>query len=189
MVITPKISEATDLIRRVPTQIRQCLFANENNLSYYRVYSKKNCESECSSKLTESECGCTLYYMPRKFSNESKICNRLKASCYENVLYKIQNTMDQNLSCNHCLPACWEINYNREISTSVLGNGSFQVVEQLLKDYTASYIRDNLAIVHIFFSENAYSGFTKNELIGFTEFLSNTGGLLGVYVQEIIRKN
>lgn len=85
--------------------------------------------------------------------------------------------MDQTLSCNHCLPACWEINYNREISTSVLGNGSFQMVEEL--NESASYIRDNLAIVHIFFNENAFSGFTKNELIGFTEFLSSTGGLLG----------
>lgn len=45
--------------------------------------------------------------------------------------------------------------------------------------YSANYIRDNLAIVHIFFNENAFSGFTKNELIGFTEFLSSTGGLLG----------
>lgn len=176
-MITPKISEATELIRRVPKQQRQCLFANENSLSYYRMYSKKNCESECSSKLVENECKCTLYYMPRKFSNESKICNRLKAKCYENILYKIQNTMDQTLSCNHCLPACWEINYNREISTSVLGNGSFQMVESL--PYSANYIRDNLAIVHIFFNENAFSGFTKNELIGFTEFLSSTGGLLG----------
>jgi hypothetical protein len=68
----------------------------------------------------------------------------------------------------------------------VLGNGSFQVVEQLLKNYSASYIRDNLAIVHIFFNENAYSGFTKNELIGFTEFLSNTGGLLGKLTQLLI---
>lgn len=181
VVITPKISEATDLIRRVPIQQRQCLFASENDLSYYRIYSKRNCESECSSKLTEKACECTLFYMPRNFTNDSKICSRQKAECYEDVLYKIQNTMDQNLSCNHCLPACWEINYNREISSSVLGSGSFQVVEQLLKNYSASYIRDNLAIVHIFFNENAYSGFTKNELIGFTEFLSNTGGLLGKF--------
>lgn len=119
--------------------------------------------------------------MPRNFGNDSKICSRQKAECYEEILYKIQSTMDLNYSCNHCQPACHEVNYNREISSSVLGGGkgSFEVVEQLLKNYNASYIRDNLAIVHIFFNENAYSGFTKNELIGFTEFLSNTGGLLG----------
>lgn len=180
VVVTPKISQATDLIRRVPIKQRQCKFANENNLSYYKIYSKKNCESECTAKLTEQECGCTLYFMPRKFDNESKICNRLQAPCYENVTYKIQNTIDNKLSCDHCLPACFEINYGRDISSSWLSEGGFQTVEpQLASLYNASYIRDNLAIVHMFFNENAYSGFTKNELIGFTEFLSNTGGLLG----------
>jgi hypothetical protein len=86
--------------------------------------------------------------------------------------------MNSNLSCNHCLPACFEINYGREISFCPLGNGSFQTLEPLT-NYGADYIRDNLAIVHISFNENAFSGYTKNELIGFTEFLSNTGGLLG----------
>jgi acid-sensing ion channel, other len=178
IVITPKISEATDLIRKVPMQQRQCVFAVENNLSYYNVYSKKNCESECISNLTERECGCTLYFMPRKNDNESKICNRAQAKCYEDVIYKIQNTMNSNLSCN-CLPACFEINYGREISSCPLGTGSFKTVESLPSRYNSSYIRENLALVHIFFNDNAYSGFTKNELIGFTEFLSNTGGLLG----------
>ncbi|CAG9802120.1 unnamed protein product [Chironomus riparius] len=183
VVITPKISEATNLIRRVPMQQRQCVFASENNLSYYNIYSKKNCEMECNSKLTESECGCTLYFMPRKYDNESKICSRLEAPCYENIIYKIQNTMNGNLSCNHCLPACFEINYGREISSSILGTGSFQTVEpQLSRVYNANYIRDNLAVVHISLNENAYSGNTKNELIGFTEFLSNTGGLLGLFM-------
>jgi hypothetical protein len=56
------------------------------------------------------------------------------------------------------------------------------VEPQLARKYSASYIKDNLAVVHISFSENAYSGNTKNELIGFTEFLSNTGGLLGLFM-------
>lgn len=178
---TPKISEATDLIRRVPMQQRQCVFANENNLSYYRIYTKKNCESECVSKLTEENCGCTLYFMPR---NESKICSRLEATCYEEVIFKIQNTMDSNLSCNHCLPACFEINYGREISSCPLGTGTFQTTLMPLPHImqNASYIKDNIAIVHVALNENAYSGNTKNELIGFVEFLSYSGGLVSLFM-------
>lgn len=180
VVITPKISEASELIRKVPIKQRQCIFADEANLSYYNIYSKKNCEMECSSKMTEDTCCCTLYYMPRTFNNGTVICNRKKASCYEKVLYNIAHA-EANYSCNYCLPACFEINYEREISSSKLGTGGFMTLETIpSRDVT--YIHDNLAIIHIFFNENAYGGFTKSELIGFTEFLSNTGGLLGLFM-------
>lgn len=180
VVISPKISESSDLIRKIPIQQRQCIFANEANLSYYNIYSKKNCEMECSSKLTEQSCNCTLYFMPRKFNNGSKICNRKKASCYEQILYNIAYSHPE-YSCNYCLPACFEINYGREISSARLGTGGFLTVQKI-SPRSADYIQNNLAIIHIFFIDNAYGGFTKSELIGFTEFLSNTGGLLGLFM-------
>lgn len=36
IVVTPVISQASNRIRRVPTAVRQCIFENENNLSYFR---------------------------------------------------------------------------------------------------------------------------------------------------------
>lgn len=182
VVITPKISEASQLIRKIPIQQRQCIFANEEqaNLTYYNIYSKKNCEMECTSKITEAECGCTLYYMPRQFNNGSKICNRKKATCYESVLYNVAHSMEEKFSCNDCLPACFEINYGREISSAKLGTGF--LTAETIPSRDVSYIHENLALVHIFFIDNAYGGFTKSELIGFTEFLSNTGGLLGLFM-------
>lgn len=36
VVITPTFSEATAAIRKLPISVRQCLFEEENNLSYYR---------------------------------------------------------------------------------------------------------------------------------------------------------
>jgi Amiloride-sensitive sodium channel len=131
-------------------------------------------EMECSSKTTEEECNCTLYWMPRKFSNGSKICNRKKAFCYEKVLYNIAHSAQEKYSCSHCLPACFEINYGREISSSKLGTGGFLTAENI-SNRNVDDIHDNLAILHIFFIDNSYGGFTKSELIGFTEFLSNTG--------------
>lgn len=119
--------------------------------------------------------------MPRNFDNATIICNRKKAPCYEKVLYNIAHSMDEKYSCNYCLPACFEINYGREISSSKLGTGGF-VTAELLPSNDTDYIRDNLAIIHIFLTDNAYGGFTKSELIGFTEFLSNTGGLLGLFM-------
>lgn len=34
--VTPVIAQASNRIRRVPTEVRQCIFENENNLSYFR---------------------------------------------------------------------------------------------------------------------------------------------------------
>lgn len=119
--------------------------------------------------------------MPRKFNNGSKICNRKKAVCYERVLYNIAHSLEEKFSCNYCLPACFEINYGREISSSKLGTGGFATAVPLAST-NDEYVRDNLALLHIFFVDNAFGGYTKNELIGFTEFLSNTGGLLGLFM-------
>lgn len=44
------------------------------------------------------------------------------------------------------------------------------------------FIRKNVALVHIYVQESGFRSFTKGELIGFTEFLSNTGGLLGLFL-------
>lgn len=63
VVISPKISQASEMIRKVPVEQRQCMFANEANLSYYNIYSKENCEMECSSKMTEEECGCRCKFV------------------------------------------------------------------------------------------------------------------------------
>lgn len=38
IVITPKISDASTLIRNVPAKQRQCVFTNEGNLAYFRLY-------------------------------------------------------------------------------------------------------------------------------------------------------
>jgi hypothetical protein len=127
---------------------------------------------ECSSNITENECNCTLYWMPRV--NGSKICNRKKAVCYEKVLYNIAYSTEEKYLCSKCLPACFEINYGREISSAKLGTGDFLTAEEI-PEGNVTYIRDNVAILHIFFNDNSYGGFTKSELIGFTEFLSNTG--------------
>lgn len=43
-------------------------------------------------------------------------------------------------------------------------------------------LRRNVAIMHIYYEQNFFRSNSKEELIGFTEFLSNTGGLLGLFL-------
>lgn len=40
IIITPKISQASPSIRRMPVNVRECLFEDENFLTFYRTYSR-----------------------------------------------------------------------------------------------------------------------------------------------------
>lgn len=42
--------------------------------------------------------------------------------------------------------------------------------------------RRNIALMHIYYEYKFLRSSTKEEFIGFTEFLSNTGGLLGLFL-------
>ncbi|XP_055696221.1 pickpocket protein 28-like [Lutzomyia longipalpis] len=178
VVVTPKVNEASDLIRRVSIQQRQCVFANEWNLSYFRTYTQKNCEMECESKTIAEQCGCIMYYMP-KTEADIEICSLKDVECYENIKNAIKG--NASFSCS-CLPACHEIEYERRFSSGPLGVGKFLIKERFLNKFAPEFVRENIAVVHIYFASNTFHSFTKGELIGFTEFLSSTGGLLGLFM-------
>ncbi|XP_029707777.2 pickpocket protein 28 [Aedes albopictus] len=179
IVVTPRISDASYLIRKTSQATRQCVFASEANLSYFRTYSRNNCEMECEARLIQDNCGCVLYYMP-KLQEDNKICSKVDAGCYEKIRSSIAQTASNTLSCS-CLPGCFEISYSIDRSSADLCVGKFMVRENLLH-VNDSYARDNIALVYIFFSETYFRSFSKGELIGFTEFLSNVGGLLGLFM-------
>lgn len=169
-VVEPKINDASQMIRSVPIKQRQCFFASEGNLTYFRTYSKKNCEMECESYLIAQYCGCVLYYMP-KIYDDIKICSRQDASCYEKIRIAIELQDNTSLSCT-CLPGCYEISYQRELTTSALGNKDSHVIKlEFMQNIPYEYAKDNIAILHIFFLDTSFRSYTKGELIGFTEFL------------------
>uniref|UniRef100_A0A182WSG5 Pickpocket n=1 Tax=Anopheles quadriannulatus TaxID=34691 RepID=A0A182WSG5_ANOQN len=181
IIITPKINDAADQIRKVAQAQRQCVFASEANLSYYSVYSRNNCELECEAKLILENCGCVLYYLPKLYE-DTKICSRANARCYEQIRSSIAFTANTSISCS-CLPGCFEISYVPDLTTAELQVGRFGIRETLLDNVKDEvYAKENLALVYIFVKDTYYRSFTKGELVGFTDFLSNVGGLLGLFL-------
>lgn len=59
---------------------------------------------------------------------------------------------------------------------------SFSQKESSLKGLSLPTIKRDISIVQVFYAESFFRAFVKEELIGFTEFLSNTGGLLGLFM-------
>uniref|UniRef100_A0A1B0GH45 Uncharacterized protein n=2 Tax=Lutzomyia longipalpis TaxID=7200 RepID=A0A1B0GH45_LUTLO len=143
VVVTPKVNEASDLIRRVSIQQRQCVFANEWNLSYFRTYTQKNCEMECESKTIAEQCGCIMYYMP-KTEADIEICSLKDVECYENIKNAIKG--NASFSCS-CLPACHEIEYERRFSSGPLGVGKFLIKERFLNKFAPEFVRENIAVM------------------------------------------
>ncbi|XP_037040267.1 pickpocket protein 28 [Bradysia coprophila] len=178
VVITPRLSDASPLIRSVHTEQRQCIFANEANLTYYRTYSRKNCEMECEARIVEEKCGCVQFYMPR-MKEDTDICSQKDYKCSEKFSIISELGINQTYSCN-CLPGCFEISYKPSVYISELGNGSYLTADKALMSKHVQ--RKSVAVVHIYYEESYFRSFTKEELIGFTEFLSNTGGLLGLFM-------
>lgn len=105
--------------------------------------------------------------MPR-FNDDVAICGQGNNDCVTTVMRALQA---KTFQCE-CLPGCFAVNYATEISISQLLFRSPWLQEKKMRPSDA-------AIVHIYYKENTFRSQRKEELIGFTEFLSNTGGLLG----------
>lgn len=177
---------------------------------------------ECESRIIEEKCGCVQFYMPR-LHNDTNICNQKDFKCYNRLSTVADLGIDDSITCK-CMPGCFEINYKPSVYISELGNGSYMMRERELTEKDLQrlvYIRSiywslkefffenrkSIAVVHIYYEESYFRSFTKEELIGFTEFLcrlyahldlsfnfnkktfplsrftsANTGGLLGLFM-------
>ncbi|XP_031345495.1 pickpocket protein 28-like [Photinus pyralis] len=176
--IEPKIYDASYTIKEIEIEKRMCYFTNERSLQFYRTYTELNCKLECQTNLTLSLCGCVPFYLPR--NRLKKICSKSKQIC-SNLAKEIMEIHSQNGSSCHCLPGCFELGFEASVSFGQLTD-TFKIREQYIKNVSPEYFRQNMAVLHFFFTESKFTSYTKSELYGFSEFLSNTGGLLGLFL-------
>ncbi|XP_077288026.1 pickpocket protein 28-like [Arctopsyche grandis] len=178
VVVKPRIYDAQPNVRSISLNKRRCYFSDERQLVYYRTYTQKNCEMECEARLTIERCNCSQYFMPKNSS--IRICGVADASCYVELKVN-ESSLMVDTNCDECFPSCYELSYGKEYSTAPLTD-NFLIHEENLLGKSPEYFKNNMAIVHIYFVEASFIRFTKGELFGFTDFLSNTGGLLGLFL-------
>uniref|UniRef100_A0A1A9UHP7 Pickpocket protein 28 n=1 Tax=Glossina austeni TaxID=7395 RepID=A0A1A9UHP7_GLOAU len=180
--IYPIYEDAGPRIQSHKQAVRRCLFSEEGNLTYYRSYSRENCRYECEARLLQKICSCVLYYLPRS-DPAIRICGPNDNVCTSRLLMKIESSND-SVACDDCLPGCFELSYRTGLSTSPMiagtfGNSNGGYPEGIFNSTTG--IRD-VSIVHFFYTTNTFRSTTKSEIIGLTEFLSNTGGILSLFM-------
>ncbi|XP_065345463.1 pickpocket protein 28-like [Cloeon dipterum] len=188
--IQPKIRKANPAVVDVPLAKRNCYFASERYLRFYRTYTQHNCVQECEANYTVSICGCVLFYMAK--DQDVRICGKRDYKCAQEARATMElslyaETGNQSAtdrpSCR-CLPGCSEISYSAKLSSSILDD-SFGAKDRFspLADHPVNitYFKENFAIVHLYFSEPEVTTYELNEINDYVGFLSNTGGLLGLF--------
>ncbi|KAI5730158.1 hypothetical protein M8J76_010655 [Diaphorina citri] len=192
IVIKPIINKSNPSIATSDPELRQCLFNKERALRFYRHYTQRNCILECEANFTLSFCQCVMYFMPK--DRFTRICGKKDTDCADKAKLAMEMRLSQNLSniskifndttqkpnCG-CLPGCFSLGYSKTQSSSTLAENP-RIKKRYLAGKSLEYFRKNMAVVHLFFTDTQFTGFVKSELFGFTEFLSNTGGLLGLFL-------
>ncbi|XP_021709992.1 sodium channel protein Nach [Aedes aegypti] len=184
IAVKPLVVKTSPKVRNYPPERRQCFFEDERYLKYFLVYTQNNCELECLSNYTLARCGCVKYSMMR--SEEMKVCETINYPCLHNAVMEFVKTEDPTRrftfgkrpklnafsfrgQCN-CLPACTSYQYDFEIFKQSFGSGKIDGI-------TADY----LGTLSVFFKEPQFIAMIRSELYGFTDFIANCGGLLGLF--------
>ncbi|XP_050353697.1 pickpocket protein 28-like [Nymphalis io] len=179
VAIQPRILDAQPTLKFIDVNKRLCLFSSEQKLVFYRTYTLRNCEMECEARIMLDVCKCVLYYMPK--NKTTRVCGKADAKCYSNMKKYVPSGRER--ACEECLPACTEISYFERPSSAMLSKflvGHYIKSINLAQNKTSEYFTDNMLVIHFYFEDNSFMRFTKGEIFGLTEFLSNTGGLLGL---------
>lgn len=127
---------------------------------------------ECESRIILNTCNCIMYYMPR-IAPDLNICGPIDWSCYERVKEAMELNLNDSFACS-CMPACYAMGYDTEISISKLLSKSYGIRERILRKMESGYREKNIAVLQIYYKESLFRSQNKEELIGFTEFLCNS---------------
>ncbi|XP_036344575.1 pickpocket protein 28-like [Rhagoletis pomonella] len=179
--IEPIYENAVPSIRAIHKERRRCLFSDEGDLTYYRTYSRRNCEIECEAKILIDKCDCVLYYLPR-INGSARICGPNDNACTNEVLTKIES-LDKKLTCSSCWPACFELSYKAMVTATTITPGKFLTFDDLPLDlFSDATNYAEISIVNFYYLSHILRTTTKSEMFGFTDFVSSTGGILGLFM-------
>ncbi|XP_034490319.1 pickpocket protein 28 [Drosophila innubila] len=167
-------------LRKVHRKYRHCLFRDEGNLSYFTHYTQRNCEMECMSRLLLQHCGCIVFYMPRINGNDT-VCSIRESHCVESVrLHTIDLAVESCL--DNCLPSCFDLTFNAIPYSTKISYNDFKTANPTLVNYSQFNVERSIAIVNLYYKDHTFRASKQTEFIGISDFLSNVGGLMGLFL-------
>lgn len=164
VLIEPEVITSDEyLMSRYTKEERYCIFDEDVNLKYFKVYTQKNCEIECLTDVVIKNCNCVPFYL---ISEENVLtCSTQHMKCvkyYEFYALQDQERFDVYKSCN-CLPACNSVKYNYEIISKNIQNRSHDDISIKFK-----------------FKDSHCTSYRRYQQFTALEFVSESGGILGL---------
>ncbi|XP_072382227.1 pickpocket protein 28-like [Diabrotica undecimpunctata] len=185
--ITPNLMTTSAEVKSYRIKDRQCYFSDERYLKYFKIYSPENCRIECLTNYTMDHCGCVNFYMPR--DNNTAICGNGNIKCMQKA-EKLQREaeldyilgMEPEKGCN-CMPLCTQLSYDAETSRASWKWRKQFAAERIEERFSAKGFvnSQHFSRLTIYFKSDQFIPSQRNELYGFFDFLSNFGGLLGLF--------
>ncbi|KAL9925199.1 sodium channel protein Nach-like isoform 1-T1 [Glossina fuscipes fuscipes] len=187
--ISPESTYATESVREMDVNLRNCLFTNERTLRIMQRYSFVNCLAECRINYAQKKCNCVLV-TENLFKDENKTeCSVREHHClmenneifnkvfndFNKTLLRIQSPSTTNFPCN-CRPDCESNHYTSELSSGKL-NLKLSVNASNKKPVT--YKNDNI-LLHAFFGDLVATRYRREIYTTELSDLANFGGILGL---------
>lgn len=92
--VQPTVSYATESVRKLAINERNCAFSDEIQLHNFEKYSHQNCLAECRMNITKELCGCLPFYYVNAYGKFLGI-----TLLYSNILY-VKGTYPKTKVCD-----------------------------------------------------------------------------------------
>jgi amiloride-sensitive sodium channel len=171
IVIKADVTQNDNDLRYLTPDQRQCYFNDEKQLKYFKFYTEENCHEECFANLTRLLCNCSHYATVR---NASAItCNHHNiwqdgGSCYERVMLlldSVETLYTGTIKNCGCLPRCTD-------------NTKYDEKHYAIR---MSKAHKNEFILTVRVDLEASTYWKRYRPFNFAEFISYSGGLLGLF--------
>lgn len=106
--IIPEVIFTDESLRSIDPEKRNCFFDGEKELKYFKIYTKRNCETECFAELAMKTCNCTPFYFVRE--ETTPLCYLKNALCISS-----SRATPKSLRYCGCLERCNSIKYRFEV--------------------------------------------------------------------------
>ncbi|XP_039286387.1 pickpocket protein 28-like [Nilaparvata lugens] len=179
--LNAEVASIDKYITAWPPEKRGCVLSTEHKLYFFKIYTQKNCDSECSAFTALKMCGCVAFHQPRNTS--MPICGSNKWSCLLSsfkVSLAFMKEFDKLVTTCFCPPACSSVDYQFTYEThahNVLDSHSMH--RHLIKNVSAT---TSYSIINLAFKVRQVYNFRKAALMGVTEFIAAVGGIMGLFL-------
>ncbi|XP_034256170.1 pickpocket protein 28-like isoform X2 [Thrips palmi] len=180
LLASPALMTTTDGLKDYSPERRSCYFPTERKLRYYRYYSMESCIYECFTNMTQRRCGCAPIGLPIPPGVPMcSIFSQCNLKTYVELLDEAEKVpFDGPIpqEC-HCLPSCKTLHYHGE-ATSFDFPWNMERIARRMPSTPQGLSRSQL---NVYFDTLQFVTSQRRELYGHTDFLANTGGLLGLF--------